>query len=233
MIVAMVSVCLCVTAGLHAQEENADSGAHATATPKAGVAAPDTSTGTAPSSEASKATAENARTTTTDKPAAADDDAARVMHDLVSQMKKNPLIEPTDAPASKQTDSAVNPDKTPGYQPVRVGVDPNIVGTAPGVKGKAPKLRREGEFVISRQGRLVRSDDGLHTLFVFDADAEKSPETPMALVPCQMLQSMEDLVGQRGEQIRFIVSGQILVYRGVNYLLPTMMTLAQDRGNLQ
>lgn len=163
----------------------------------------------------------------TDAKSATGDSAADVMNKLVNQMKKSPLVEPS---SSTPNDKA-NAQKTPTYQPVRVGVDPNIIGTAPGAK--PPALRREGEFVISRKGRLVRSADGLHTLLVFDADSKDSAEPPMAVVPCQMLQSMEDLLGQRGEQIRFIISGQILVYRGVNYILPTMMTLAEDRGNLQ
>ena len=162
--------------------------------------------------------------------------AEDVMNNLINQMKRNPLIEPTQPqPATGQepgqTSSGNDPAMPAGHQPIRVGVDPNVIGVAPGAR--PGKLRREGEFVIGRKGRLVRSSDGLHTLFVFDADDSKSPEAPMALVPCQMLQSMEDLLGQRGEDIKFVLSGQILVYRGVNYILPTMMTLAEDRGNLQ
>ena len=162
--------------------------------------------------------------------------AEDVMNNLINQMKRNPLIEPT-TPASTpgqepgQMPAGNDPAAATGHQPIRVGVDPNVIGVAPGAR--PGKLRREGEFVIGRKGRLVRSSDGLHTLFVFDADDSKSPESPMAMVPCQMLQSMEDLLGQRGEDIKFVLSGQILVYRGVNYILPTMMTLAEDRGNLQ
>jgi hypothetical protein len=153
--------------------------------------------------------------------------AEDVMKNLIEQIKQNPLIEPSGTQPAGQSPATL----PQGQQPARTGVDPNVIGVAPG--SPAPKLRREGEFVIARKGRLVRSSDGLHTLFVFEADSEKSPEAPMALLPCQMLQSMEDLVGQRGDQLKFVLSGQILVYRGANYLLPTMMTLAEDRGNLQ
>lgn len=202
MMLAGATLCIVVAGGLQAQEESA------------------------PSNRNTPAKAESADNSSaaTEKPAAGS--AEDVMNTLVNQMQKSPLVEPSSSTPSDKT-----ADKTPGYQPVRVGVDPNIIGTAPGTK--APTLRREGEFIISRKGRLVRSADGLHTLFVFDADSKDTEEPPMAVVPCQMLQSMEDLLGQRGEQIRFIVSGQILVYRGVNYVLPTMMTLAEDRGNLQ
>lgn len=175
----------------------------------------------------------------TDASAPEKDSAQDVMNNLMEQMKNNPMIEPT-TPAGQggttgSTGSVPLPSTGAGAagpgQTAGVRVDPNIVGTAPGAE--PAKLRREGEFVISRKGRLVRSGDGMHTLFVFDADSKDSPEAPMAVVPCQMLQSMEDLMGQRGDQIQFILSGQILVYRGVNYVLPTMMTLAEDRGNLQ
>ena len=41
-----------------------------------------------------------------------------------------------------------------------------------------------------------------------------------------MLESMEDLVRERGENILFILSGQITTYHGANYVMPTMMKLA-------
>lgn len=109
-------------------------------------------------------------------------------------------------------------------------VDHNILGVAPGEK--MPKLRREGEFIVSRRGRIIPAANGRHMLFVFEADSEATPEPPMILAPCQMLQNMEDIVRERGDKVIFILSGQILVYRGANYLLPTMMKLAIDHGNL-
>jgi hypothetical protein len=73
----------------------------------------------------------------------------------------------------------------------------------------------------------------VHVLFVFESDEKDAPEAPMILVPCQWLQSMEDIVRDRGERVVFKVSGQVLAYRGLNYLLPTMFTVDFDRGNLQ
>ena len=55
----------------------------------------------------------------------------------------------------------------------------------------------------------------------------------MILQACQLLQTMEDIVQQRGDTVVFLISGQIHTYRGANYLLPTMMKLAIDQGNLQ
>ena len=55
----------------------------------------------------------------------------------------------------------------------------------------------------------------------------------MPLLPCQILENMEDLSTQGSGQILFVVSGQVMLYRGVNFLMPTMMKLSIDRGNLQ
>lgn len=146
--------------------------------------------------------------------------ASNVMDKLEGQIQRNPMIEPAQQPTG-----TVRPSPS-----IRMNVDPAVLGVAPGME--PPKLRREGDFVISRRGRLVPSSDGRHAMFIFESDGTTMSDAPMVLVPCQTLQSMEDLVAERGERIVFVMSGQILEYRGMNYLLPTMMKLDIDRGNL-
>ena len=151
-------------------------------------------------------------------PPAAED----VMKDMLQQEQAPPLIEPTIRPGDGRRSQAPT---------ASVDVDHAVLGVAPG--GKQPTLRREGEFIVARRGRLARAADGARMLFVFDADDKQSPEAPLILLPCQMLQSMEEIVQQRGDRVVFILSGQITTYRGANYVMPTMMKLAIDRGNLQ
>lgn len=141
--------------------------------------------------------------------------------------------EETPAPAPAATgDEAPAPELPADAAPsAAVHVDRAVLGVAPGQP--KPTLRREGEFVVSRRGRIVRSPDGAHVLLAFEADAKNSPEPPMILQPSQMLETMENIVQQRGDSVVFIVSGQVHTYRGANYLLPTMMKLAVDQGNLQ
>lgn len=110
-------------------------------------------------------------------------------------------------------------------------LDPAVIGTAPG--GTPPALQREGDFVISRRGRLIRSPDSNHRLFLFEADDRQSPEPPMVLLPCQKLETMENLVEDRGDTIVFVLTGQITTYRGVNYILPTMIKPAFNPPNLR
>ncbi|MEM1211312.1 MAG: hypothetical protein AAGI68_03345 [Planctomycetota bacterium] len=121
--------------------------------------------------------------------------------------------------------------------PTRIGVpagavdpDPAVIGVAPGEP--RPTLRREGEFIINRAGRLVRSPDQALALFVFEADAAGTPEPPMIMQACRLLETMEDVVARHGDATVFVVSGQVHTYRGNNYMLPTRMTPRIDRGNL-
>lgn len=151
-------------------------------------------------------------------------DSERIESQLLEQLDANPLVAPTQTPSNSGGTSDALPSGG------SIDIDPRVLGVAPGQE--MPKLRREGEFIVNRRGRLVQAPNGRHVLFVFQADAEQSPETPMVFAPCLMLQNMEDIVRERGDNVTFILSGQVLVYRGINYLLPTMMKLAIDRGNL-
>ena len=170
--------------------------------------------------------------TTTEK-GQADDGEAResdgsseeVMDDLLRRRQPPPATEPQRAPDRREVPESV------GVPAATVEIDPGVLGIAPGQQ--APELRREGEFLVSRRGRLVRSEDGAHVLFVFKADAKDAPERPMIMMPCRMLESMEEIASDRGGSVEFILSGEVFVYRKHNYLLPTMMKIAVDRGNLR
>ncbi|MEX2671641.1 MAG: hypothetical protein WD294_05970 [Phycisphaeraceae bacterium] len=108
-----------------------------------------------------------------------------------------------------------------------------VAGSAPrGAEAAEASLREEGSFIVQRRGRVMYARDGGHVLFVLDADGRESPESPMILQPCRLLATMERIVQQGGDQVLFTVSGQVQRYRGANYLLPTMMRVVPDKGNL-
>lgn len=148
-----------------------------------------------------------------DKPAA-DQGGEDAVQELMRKRIGSQGIEPTQRKSAEQT-------------PV---IDPRILGPAPG--GNMPKLRREGEFVVSRRGRLVRAQGAAGQLFVFDSDDKTASDPPMFIMPCQLLESMEELTKERGDAVVFVVTGQVYTYRGANYLLPSIMKLAVDKGNL-
>lgn len=110
-------------------------------------------------------------------------------------------------------------------------IDPLLLGLDP--DQPQAELKDEGQFVTARTGRLVRSADGSHALFVFDADQAGSPEPPMILHACKLLETMEKTVLKQGDDVPFVISGQVFVYRGANYLLPTIVKREFDRGNLK
>ncbi len=150
--------------------------------------------------------------------------AQKALEDLRKLREANQLIEPT--LRSPERRSATVPPPLP-----HMGLNPAVIGIAPG--GKRPSLRREGEFVIARRGRLLRSPNSSHMILQFDADGQQSPDPPMVMLPCRLLENMERLVQQNADRVVFNITGQVFVYRGLNYLLPTMFTLAVDKGNLQ
>ncbi len=150
--------------------------------------------------------------------------AEQAMNDLLGSRKAAPVIEPN------QQAPAMKPGPGAGAPAASVDIDPAVLGIAPGED--PPTLRREGEFIVNRRGRLIRSAEGGHLLFVFESDTADNPELPMVLQACQLLEAMENEVQRRGDSTIFRLSGQINTYRGANYLLPTMMIVVADHGNL-
>lgn len=111
----------------------------------------------------------------------------------------SPTVPPTPRPAS-----------SPGTgEPI---VEPATTGT---------RLLRENTFITQRRGRMTRSMTN-DWVFTMDADAKGKGEPAMVLMPCMNLQNMEKTVERAGEGTSFTVSGTVYVYKGRNYLLPTM-----------
>jgi hypothetical protein len=154
--------------------------------------------------------------------------AEDVLNQLLKKRAENPLIEPAVPPSKPVT-------------PTRTGIAPSIKPTAPGAPGS--QLRREGQFIVTRRGRLLRAAATPGTpaapntptpwVFVFEADSKGLSDPPMYVMPCQMLEDMEAIAEQHGDALVFVLSGQVFVYRGANYLLPTLMKLAPQKNNLQ
>ena len=156
--------------------------------------------------------AQNAAT----QPAAQSDQssAEQVLSELLERREENPLIEPARP-------------KPPATRPPA-----RTLGSAP--DADQATLIREGQFLLRRRGRLIRSTEGMAGwLYAFDADSDGLQDPPMFLMPCKLLEDMELIVEEQGEDAAFILSGKVFVYRNANYLLPTMMTQAPPKGNLQ
>lgn len=93
-------------------------------------------------------------------------------------------------------------------------------------QSKAVWTLPEGTVITARRGRLVRLRDGAVGI-AFDNPAAtpgggRRTEAPMALLPCQLTQRLEEVVGGRGDRAAIEISGRVFAYGGRNYLLPTM-----------
>jgi hypothetical protein len=153
-------------------------------------------------------------TTPSSTPASGADNPDDMIKDIERQ---RPPAAP--APAPVPSAPAINPSTAPAL-PSGAAADSATTGT---------KLVREGTFITARRGRMTRSVTG-EMLFTFDGDARGRSEPAMVLMPCMNLQGMERIVERAGESITFTLSGQVFVYRGRNYLLPTLYQVNRRSG---
>ena len=132
-------------------------------------------------------------------------------------------IEPAQ-PEPIQPGPAHRPEPAP-INPTGMPPEPRVPsGTLPGLEARdllvgASGLRAEGTFLVERRGSMIRLGRG-ERVFVFHATDKGKRERPMVLLACQLLQQMEQMA--EGAPTVFVVTGQVFVYGGVNYLLPTL-----------
>ncbi|CAE7826336.1 unnamed protein product [Symbiodinium necroappetens] len=89
----------------------------------------------------------------------------------------------------------------------------------PDFRPRASDLIREGAVVNQRQGRLVGSTGGGH-VFVFDEDENGFAPAPMIVMPSVRLMEMERVLSTRDSVVTFLITGEVFVYKGRNYLNP-------------
>lgn len=104
-------------------------------------------------------------------------------------------------------------------------------GDGPGGTGVAAPLLPEGSAIVTRPGRLVY--DGQWWTFVFESDHPDRPEPPIKLLPNRNLEVMVRAVETRAQGLVFVVSGEVTVFQGENYLLTTVAMRRANVGNLQ
>ncbi|MFT3684932.1 MAG: hypothetical protein QM783_08400 [Phycisphaerales bacterium] len=112
--------------------------------------------------------------------------------------------------------------RPPAGAPEQPAAEPATTGT---------RLLRENTFITQRRGRMTRSMTN-EWVFTMDADAKGTRAEPaMVLMPCLNLQNMEKAVERSGDGTSFTISGTVYVYKGRNYLLPSMFVVNR-RGDL-
>ncbi|MFN5943949.1 MAG: hypothetical protein ACK5ZG_07700 [Phycisphaerae bacterium] len=92
----------------------------------------------------------------------------------------------------------------------------------------APPLVSERTVLVRKRGRLVRlaSAEGRFA-FAFDNDPDSPAPAPMLLQPCAMLQAIEDIAGEQGDNLTFELTGRVTRFGERNYLLPEFFQVAR------
>ncbi|MFT5423659.1 MAG: hypothetical protein ACI89L_001447 [Phycisphaerales bacterium] len=84
----------------------------------------------------------------------------------------------------------------------------------------------EGTFVVRRPGTLLSISSG-HRVWVPDAATRLPGEGAMLLIPCQTLARMDSAFSTASaDTARVLISGEVFLYHGRNYLLPTAFARA-------
>jgi len=111
-------------------------------------------------------------------------------------------------------------------------VDSSVPAT-PAVEGVAPnqppiQRMHEGQFIWNRVGRIVKDEKSGQWLFAFESDGTEMQDPPLGLLPCRMLEAMENASEKGTKPVKFKISGQLTEYHNKNYLLVTFMQTVRD-----
>lgn len=95
----------------------------------------------------------------------------------------------------------------------------------------ARRLIPDGSPLVQRPGRLAH--EGQWWTFVFESDHPDHPEPPMKLLPNKSVEMMVGVLKCQAGGLVFLVSGEVTVFRGENFLLSRVAVLRADSGNLR
>ena len=89
-------------------------------------------------------------------------------------------------------------------------------------------LTSEGTIVLDRIGRLTPGADGKSFEFTLESDGSTLSDPPLVLAPNRKLEQLEQRVANSYGDIKLRVSGEILEYKGRNYLLLSRWAVLPD-----
>ncbi len=90
-------------------------------------------------------------------------------------------------------------------------------------------LKREGDYVRDRLGRLTKSADGSQEEFTFESDGRTMQDPPVIILPNLKLMAMENAVNASNRDLRFRITGPVTEYKGRNYILLEKVSVVQDQ----
>jgi hypothetical protein len=97
--------------------------------------------------------------------------------------------------------------------------------------GKKSLRWAEESLLIDRLGRILAGSDNQWSL-AFEDRGRRVNQSPIRLLPNRLLETTIALSGGGRQGMVFLVSGEVTVYKGDNYLLLRKVLLRRDLGNL-
>ena len=100
------------------------------------------------------------------------------------------------------------------------------------LKNEGQLLRKDGEMVVDRLGRMQYESGDERWVFIFESDGQSQAAPPLSLHPNLLLEVMERQINRSARQMRFRVSGLVTTYQGREYMLLRKVMMVYDLGNL-
>lgn len=88
----------------------------------------------------------------------------------------------------------------------------------------------EGTTLVRRPGRLIRQRHWW--TFVFESDHPDQPEPPIKLLPNKSVELMAQTSARGNNGLVFLLTGDVTLFEGENFLLPRIAIRRIDSGNL-
>ena len=143
--------------------------------------------------------------------------------------------QPSQLPPEQMLNQMLRPNNA-GPKPLQPVVNPPDIDKTTGKAAIAPaattqQLRREGDWIRDKVGRLTKGSDGQSWEFTFDADGRSMQDPPVVILPNLKLMQMENAVSGSNRDLKFRITGMVTEYKGRNYVLLEKAMVESDTGN--
>jgi hypothetical protein len=159
---------------------------------------------------------------------------ASTFGDVPATQPATPATKPADMPADQLLQQMLRPANGPALQPLQPILDPPVMDQTTGKMvvpdaAQPQTLRREGDYIRDRLGRLTKSADGTQEEFTFESDGRTMQDPPIIILPNLKLMAMENAVNSSNRDMRFRITGPVTEYKGRNYILLEKVSVVQDQ----
>jgi hypothetical protein len=151
----------------------------------------------------------------------------------ISFMLLNETVPSSDEPPEESDDLRATADKAQEDKLIPAFIKeqrqgPPVVRTR---TGKTVSTVKPNRIVLDRMGYIKQQQDGL--VFVYDGLGQNRRTTQFRLLPCALLESLENQQAQSPDTLYFRVAGIRTLYREQSYLLLRRATRVYSHGNFK